>query len=210
MLLLNLRISNQVLEMKYFNIVLSLSYLNLTLCFLLSVVCLNTVYQLTHSNIKIFPVWIKPLLDKYYPLLLDESVQFITTDNELKKVIGVYYTLSGEGRSDKRGFWMRCENVDTNQWSYCIGGCTVISYNTQFLNNVPADKVKHWIITKTCTHLKIVCNNVTVLNFNFSTDYSPGNENSHQDWLRRYTAVELIHWYDYSNLLLLSNSTTTS
>ena len=114
MLLLNLKISNQVLEVKYFNIVLSLSYINFTLCFLLSVVCLNTVYQLTHSNIKIFPVWIKPVPCKYYSLLLDESVQFITTDNELKKVIGVYYTLSGEGRSDKRVFVMRCDNVDTN------------------------------------------------------------------------------------------------
>ena len=104
---------------------------------------------------------------------------------------------------------MRCENVDTNQWSYCVGGCTVGSYNIQFLNNVLADKVKHWIITKTCTHLKIVCNNVTVLNFNFSTDYSPGNESSQQVWLRRYTAVEFYRW-NYSNLLLLSNSTTIS
>ena len=155
---------------------------------------------------KIFPVWIKPVSDKYYPLLLDESVQFITTDNELKKDIVVHYTLSGEGRRDKRGFAMRCENVDTNQWSYCIGGCTVGNYNTQFLNNVPADKVKHWIITKTCTHLKIVCNNVTVLNFNFSTDYTPGYENSHQVWLKRYTAVEFRQFGGYSNLLLLSNT----
>ena len=163
------------------------------------------MYQLTHSNIEIFPVWIKPVPSKLYPLLLDESVQFITTDNELEKRIVVYYTLSGEGRSDKREFAMQCENVDTNQWSYLIDGCTVCRYNTQFLNNVPADKVKHWIITKTCTHLKIVCNNVTVLNFNFSTDYSPGNENSHQVWLRRYTAVEFVDWSGYSNLILLSN-----
>ena len=106
-------------------------------------------------------------------------------------------------------FGMRCENVDTNQWSYWIEECTDSLCNTQFLNNVPADKVKHWIITKTCTHLKIVCNNVTVLNFNFSTDYSPGNENSHQVWLRKYTAVQFIHWDD-STLLLLSNSTTIS
>ena len=134
----------------------------------------------------------------------------ITTDNELKNSIAVYYTLSGEGRSDKRVFGMRCENVDTNQWSYWIEECTDSLCNTQFLNNVPADKVKHWIITKTCTHLKIVCNNVTALNFNFSTDYSPGNENSHQDWLRRYTAVYFRDVHDYSNLLLLSNSTTTS
>ena len=54
------------------------------------------------TYIKIFPVWINPVPNKHYPLLLDESVQFITTDNELEEDIVVYYTLSGEGRSDKR------------------------------------------------------------------------------------------------------------
>ena len=104
----------------------------------------------------LFAGWIQPVTDTYYPLLPDEPVQFITTDNELKKGVGVWYTLSRDGSTTEMLFSMRCENIDTNQWSYCISGCTVINYNTQYLDSVPPDKVKHWIITKTCTHLKVV------------------------------------------------------
>ena len=90
-----------------------------------------------------------------------------------------------------------------------ISGVTILwdvlqfpnSANTQFLNNVPADKFKHWIITKTSTHLKVVCNRVTVLNFNFATDYKPGSENSHQVWLKRCTKIRL-RKYDESDLLI--------
>ena len=136
-----------------------------------------------------------------YTLLPDEPVQFITTDNELQKGIAVCYTLPGEGSTDEKWFGMRCENKNTSQWSYYIDGCTVFSYNTQYLDSVPPDKVKHWIITKTCTHLKVVCNNVTVLNFNFATDYSPGYETSHHIWLRKCTAVRLTT--NCKNVLLL-------
>ena len=127
-------------------------------------------------------------------------MQFITTDNELQKDIVVGYTLLGVGITDEEWFSMRCENINTSQWSYSIEGCTVDSYNTQYLDSVPPDKVKHWIITKTCTHLKVVCNNVTVLNFNFATDYSPGNKTDHQVWLKRCSAVNF--YPEYENLLL--------
>ena len=110
------------------------------------------------------------------------------------------YTLPVEGSTDEKWFEMRCENINTSQWSYVIGGCTVGRHNTQYLDSVPPDKVKHWIITKTCTHLKVVCNNVTVLNFNFATDYSPGKETSHQVLLRRCTVVEF--YSECKNLLL--------
>ncbi|XP_063689761.1 uncharacterized protein LOC134822570 isoform X2 [Bolinopsis microptera] len=146
--------------------------------------------------------WIQPVSNTSYPLLPDEPVQLITTDNELQKHIIVCYTLPVDGSTDGSGFSMRCENKDTNQWSYFIGGCTEGSDNTQFLDSVPPDKVKHWIITKTCTHLKVVCNNVTVLSFNFATDYSPGNETSHQIWLRRYSNLTFYIDYKMTNILL--------
>ncbi|XP_063689759.1 uncharacterized protein LOC134822569 [Bolinopsis microptera] len=146
--------------------------------------------------------WIQPVHLRSYPLLPDEPVQFITTDNELQKHIGVYYTLPVEGSTDEKWFNMRCENEDTSQWGYYINGCTVCSYNTQFLDSVPPDKVKHWIITKTCTHLKVVCNNVTVLSFNFATDYSPGGETSHQIWLRRCSNLRFYSCYKMTNILL--------
>ena len=150
----------------------------------------------------LFAGWIQPVRGRLYPMLPDKPVQFmITTDNEFQEGICVCYTLPGEGSTGEKGFSMRCENIDTNQWSYCIGGCTVVSWNTQYFDSVPRDKLKHWIITKTCTHLKVVCNNVTVLNFNFATDYSPGYETSHQVWSRKCTAVR--SRTNCKNLLLL-------
>ncbi|XP_063689745.1 uncharacterized protein LOC134822561 isoform X3 [Bolinopsis microptera] len=146
--------------------------------------------------------WIQPVISTPYLLLPDEPVQLITTDNELQEYIVMQYTLPVEGSTDERMFIMRCENKDTSQWSYFIEGCTVFSFNTQFLDSVPPDKVKHWIITKTCTHLKVVCNNVTVLSFNFATDYSPGNETDHQIWLRRCSNLRFNSEYNMTYILL--------
>ena len=52
-----------------------------------------------------------------------------------------------------------------------------MEWNKQFLNNVPLDKVKNWIITKTSSHLKVICNRVTVLNFNFAVDCDSDKRN---------------------------------
>ena len=137
-----------------------------------------------------------------YTLSHYEPVQMITNTTESVNQIDVYYTLSEEGgSSEKRVVIYR--DVKTNRWSYIIVGCTPWGANKQFLNNVPADKFKHWIITKTSTHLKVVCNKVTVLNFNFATDYTPGSENSHQVWLERCTKIRLVK-NDNSDLLVLN------
>ena len=113
----------------------------------------------------------------------------------------MYYTLPGEGGSSQK--YIVINRNKTNQWSYYIDGCTPGGVNKQFLNNVPADKYKHWIITKTSTHLKVVCNRMTVLNFNFATDYTPGYENSHQVWLKSSANIRLINCYN-SDLLVLN------
>ncbi|XP_063690662.1 uncharacterized protein LOC134823202 isoform X2 [Bolinopsis microptera] len=145
--------------------------------------------------------WIQCVSNTSYTLSHYEPVQMITNPTQLENQIRVFYTLSGEGgSSDDRILIYR--DAKTNQWSYYIGGCTALRVNKQFLNNVPADKFKHWIITKTSTHLKVVCNRVTVLNFNFATDYTPGSENSHQVWLKRCTNIRLVNGHD--NLLVLN------
>ena len=126
----------------------------------------------------------------------------INNTTESVNYIRVFYTLPGEGGSSGKEIRIY-RDANTNQWSYYIEGCTPNSYNTQFLNNIPADKFKHWTITKTSTQLKVVCNRVTVLNFNFSTDYKPGSENSHQVWLKRCTKIRLVKYYD-SDLLVLN------
>ena len=124
----------------------------------------------------------------------------ITNTTESVNSISVNYTLPGEVGSSEKGVGIY-RDAKTNQWSYYIEGCTPYSVNKQFLNNVPADKLKHWTITKASTHLKVVCNNVTVLNFNFATDYKPGSENSHQVWLKRCTNIRLCK-YDDNDLLI--------
>ena len=150
----------------------------------------------------LFLGWIQCVAGTHYTLSLYEPVQMITNTTESKNYIRVLYTLSGEGGSSEKGVGIY-RDVNTNQCSYYIAGCTPNSVKTQFLNNVPADKLKHWIITKTSTHLKVVCNRVTVLNFNFATDYKPGSENSHQVWLKGCTKIRLVKTYD-SDLLVLN------
>ena len=143
-------------------------------------------------NETLFLGWIKCVKNTYYTLSHYEPVQMITNTTESVNNIHVYYTLPGEGGSSEKH--IQIYKNETNQWSYNIVRCTPIIVDTQFLNNVPADKYKHWIITKTSTHLKIVCNRVTVLNFNFATDYKPGFENSHRVWFKRCTKVRLYHF----------------
>ena len=125
----------------------------------------------------------------------------ITNSTESENYIRVFYTLPGEGGSSEKHIGI-FRDADTNQWSYYIEGCTPYRVNKQFLNNVPADKLKHWIITKTSTHLKVVCNKVTVLNFNFATDYKPDSDTSHQIWLKRCTKIRLVNCYDTDLLVL--------
>ena len=138
---------------------------------------------------------------RYHSLLPGEPAQLITTDDELQKYINVWFSLPGEEGTVEKACRLQCDNIHTSQWSYIIDECTVGNHSEQFLNNVPPDKVKHWIIIKTSTLLKIVCNKVTVLNFNFATDYSPGYENQHQIWSKRCTALSC--YTSCQDLLLL-------
>ena len=59
----------------------------------------------------------------------------------------------------------------------------------QYMNGVPSDEIKVWQITRTSTSLVVVCNGVTVLNFNFATDYRDGHDRCHELWTRQSTAI---------------------
>ena len=86
----------------------------------------------------------------------DESVELITAvDYEAEGCIVVIFR--GEQQSADRCFGMTVGNTDNSHWNYAVQGCTVYSFGKKFLNNVPPHKVKHWHITKSSTHLKIVC-----------------------------------------------------
>ncbi|XP_063694576.1 uncharacterized protein LOC134826211 isoform X4 [Bolinopsis microptera] len=145
--------------------------------------------------------WIDPELRKWFTgVLLNESVQFITADNVVSGSFRIRYTL-GEGRADQKRFDMRCENVDTNRWSYTIDDCTVNEWDNQFLHEVPHGKLKHWIITKSSSHLKVVCNKVTVLHFNFSTDCDTNKRDGEGFWSRKANSAEI--YCQFNNSILL-------
>ena len=140
----------------------------------------------------------------FHSLLPDESVELITAvDFEREGAIAVKYTLCGEQHTESRFFIMNLSNGNNTVWNFNIRGCIEDGFDETLLNNVPPDQVKHWHITKSSSHLKIVCNNVTVLNFNFSTDHSPRFENEYQVWSGKCTAVYLYHTYKSTPVLAL-------
>ncbi|XP_063694574.1 uncharacterized protein LOC134826211 isoform X2 [Bolinopsis microptera] len=146
--------------------------------------------------------WIKPKLNVWHSgVLLNESVQFITADNKISGSFNIRYTLHGEGRTDKKQLGMRCENVDTSQWSIFIESGTVHDWNKRFLHEVPHDNLKHWIITKSSSHLKVVCNKVTVLHFNFSTDCDSDKRDGERFWSRKANEAEFYCHLNNSILL---------
>ena len=57
--------------------------------------------------------------------------------------------------------------------TYRIGYCTSGSYTT-FPVEVPAEQNKIWTITKTVTAIKIECNDVEVLDYEYSEADTPG------------------------------------
>ena len=59
----------------------------------------------------------------------------------------------------------------------------------QYMNRVPSDEIKVWQITRTSASLVVVCNGVTVVNFNFATDYRDGHDRCHHLWTRQSTAI---------------------
>ena len=58
------------------------------------------------------------------------------------------------------------------------------------MNGVSRNQIKVWQITRTSTSLVVVCNGVTVLNFNFLTDYRDGHSNCHGIWTKESSTVQ--------------------
>ena len=118
--------------------------------------------------------------------------------------IRLFYALSGQRGSVEKQFAVRCENIELSRWSYFIEGCNEAEWKILFLNNVPPDKVKNWIITKTSTHLKVICNRVNVLNFNFATDCKPNYRGYQKVWSFKAKSFKFFR-YNHSVVPLVRN-----
>jgi hypothetical protein len=164
-----------------------------------NILCLfSHVSFISSLTFDLFSEWVRPDKGKKYYQSPNIPIKLITGDNESGRFIHVRYTLTVDGVTDKRWFGMRCESGADSKWSYIIGGCTCNSYNVRFLDNVPVDKLKLWTITKTSTHLKVVCNKVTVLNFNFANDCDSDKKDGVQLWSRNSGSFEV--FYNSSSL----------
>ena len=60
----------------------------------------------------------------------------------------------------------------------------------QYMYGVPTDSTKVWQITRTSTSLVVVCNGVTVVNFNFMSDYRDGYNRCHELWSRESNTIQ--------------------
>ena len=170
-------------------------YINNILC------SFSHVSFISSLTFDLFSEWVRPDEFKYYYQSPDTPITLFTGDNESGRFIRVYYTLTVDGVTDERSFGMCCESGDGSKWSYFIERCTRDSYNVRFLDNVPVDKLKLWTITKTSTHLKVVCNKVTVLNFDFANDCDSDKKDGVQLWSRNSASFAFYH-DNYSSLLM--------
>ena len=118
------------------------------------------------------------LSGKVYSMPSDQIVEIKTTGNSVNSYIQVHY--------DARTFLFQYRSTG---WQYVIVQCMSNSWDTNQFMSIPGDYTKVWKIQKTGTALILVCNDVTVLNFNFASHYRNGVSNCHSHWTTQSTTI---------------------
>ena len=123
-----------------------------------------------------------------YILELGQTLELKTTTNQAEQMIVVSFNFPYD--EDRYYFVFKCISVYSSTWSYVIRHCMTDTWGAaQQMTGVPSDQIKVWQITRTPTSLLVVCNGVTVLNFNFATDYRDGYSNCNSLWTRYSTSI---------------------
>ena len=120
-------------------------------------------------------------------------VEMVTTKNDVEKYIGLTYVFTGDNKDFSLSLFIRCDELNSHKWSYIVQKCTDYVFEKQLLKNVPKNKVKLWKITKTSTHMKIVCNDVTVLDFNFETDSNKDYKSIKNNWSGQPKSLRILN-----------------
>ena len=132
--------------------------------------------------------WITPQHQVDYDLQLGETLELKTTTNEQGYQIIFHYsspTYYDNGKYLAIGYYKW-----STTWTYVIGKCIPDDWlDALTMNGVPSDETKVWQITRTSTNLVVVCNGVTVVNFNFATDYTSGLSGCYESWNRESTSI---------------------
>ena len=149
-----------------------------------------------------FPEWITPQAGVKYNLTSGQTLELKTTTNQDEQIIVIYFDFPHDGE----GYFInwKCTDVHYSTWIYVIRHCMTNSWNPyKYLTGVPRDQIKVWQITKTQTSLLVVCNGVTVLDFNFATDYRDGYSNCHNKWTRHSKSIWLSWSIDLTGHLFM-------
>lgn len=113
-----------------------------------------------------------------------ETLELKTTTNLQESPITVYFP----------SFYFinfKCIDLYSSTWIAVIRGCMTDSWGSAItLSRVPTDSTKVWQITRTSTSLVVVCNGVTVVNFNFQRDYRDGYNRCHELWTRESNTIQ--------------------
>ncbi|XP_063679506.1 uncharacterized protein LOC134815005 isoform X1 [Bolinopsis microptera] len=132
--------------------------------------------------------WISPQLQQSYSLELSQTLELKTTMNQVEAPITVYFIFP-EDETQYINF--KCTDLNSSRWILVIQQCMPDSWDAaQPLNGVSSDHIKVWRITRTETSLLVECNGVTVLIFNFASDYKEGFSSCHSFWTRHSTAIK--------------------
>lgn len=116
-----------------------------------------------------------------YSLKLHQTLELKTTSNLQNSRIIL------EFKDGENEFYLKfkCTDVSSSTWIYVLQGCMKHRSNWRSaltMTGVPHDEIKIWKITRTTTHLRVVCNGVTVVNFNFATDYRDRYRSCSETW----------------------------
>ena len=131
---------------------------------------------------------ISPQLQQSYSLELSRTLELKTTMNQVEAPITVYFIFP---KDETQYINFKCTDLTSSRWILVITRCMTDSWDeAQPLTGVPSDQTKVWRITRTETSLLVECNGVTVLNFNFASDYKNGFSSCHSLWTRHSTAIK--------------------
>ena len=124
-------------------------------------------------------------------------VEMVTTKNDVGKFIKLSFVFNEDDKEFILSLFIRCDDAlsYTRGWSYVVEKCTKFEFKKLFLKNVPENKVKLWKIKKTRTHMRIVCNDVTVLDFDFETDSNKDYKSIKDNWSGRLKSLNILNQF---------------
>ena len=130
-----------------------------------------------------------------YEMQSHQTLKIKTTESGIMGSIQLFFKFTGPLETTQR-LIIRLINPTNNRWSYIITGCTTSNAADQFLIDVPNEETRIWRIRLTSTNLRVTCDTVEVLNFEYTADSS--FPECSPKWSRSLEYVSVFHEYGNS------------